>query len=313
MWQRIYNDKIQIQPIIRNIEQGMVCCSLTALFPCCLLHPWRHELSSGGGMWQCCKWRWNITRDSLFHFITSSIINICHKSTSSRRASRWCKILVFQQCFIFSKCISSALCKSWCLPFKWMRIHHYWGWEPLWLFALAVQWINVVGGLCAGEIVNEILLSRAAWRRSRCRGAGVTTLFLLQPTPLQWSYAVEEWGEIPGVNPTYFHTLWTLCGHRPRFWARGQGTGLQPNCYHSFFTNWSGPPSYKYTHKSIFWHISNCSLLSLNSSLYLYPFPNPCERRRRRIVIKTKQIFVMTRIYILNFWSWIFNIHAHKL
>ena len=118
MWQRIYNDKIQIQPIIRNIEQGMVCCSLTALFPCCLLHPWRHELSSGGGMWHCCKWRWNITRDSLFHFITSSIITICHKSTSSRMATRWCKILVFQQCFIFSKCISSALCKSWCLTFK---------------------------------------------------------------------------------------------------------------------------------------------------------------------------------------------------
>ena len=42
-----------------------------------------------------------------------------------------------------------------------MRLYHR-GWEPLWLFALAVQWINVVGGLCAGEIVNEILLSRAA-------------------------------------------------------------------------------------------------------------------------------------------------------
>ena len=138
MWQRIYNDKIQIQPIIRNIEQGMVCCSLTALFPCCLLHPWRHELSSGGGMWQCCKWRWNITRDSLFHFITSSIINICHKSTSSRRATGWRKILVFQ-CFRFSKCISKPRCKSWCLTFKWMRIHHCWGWEPLWLFALAVD------------------------------------------------------------------------------------------------------------------------------------------------------------------------------
>ena len=76
------------------------------------------------------------------------------------------------------------------------------------------------------------------------QGAGVTTLFLLQPTPLQWSYAVEEWGEIPGVNPTYFHTLWTLCGHRPRFWARGQGPGLQPNCFHSFLTDLSGPLTY---------------------------------------------------------------------
>ena len=289
----------------------MVCCSLTALFPCCLLHPWRHELSSGGGMWQGCKWRWNITRDSLFHFITSSIITISHKSTSSRRATGWRKILVFQ-CFRFSKCISKPRCKSWCLTFKVNED------PPLGLGTSLVVCFGRAVDQCGWRVVRRWnsqwnSAQQGGMTAQQVQGAGVTTLFLLQPTPLQWSYAVEEWGEIPGVNPTYFHTLWTLCGHRPRFWARGQGTGLQPNCYHSFFTNWSGPPSYKYTHKSIFWHISNCSLVSLNLSLYLYSFPNSCERRRRRIVIKTKQNFVMTRIYILNIWSWIFNIHAHKL
>ena len=179
---------------------------------------------------------------------------------STTRATTWRRIIVFQ-CFVFSKCISSARCKSWCLTFKWMRIHH-WGWEPLWLFALAVQWINVVGGLCACRWNSQWnSAQQGGMTAQQVQGAGVTTLFLLQPTPLQWSYAVEEWGEIPGVNPTYFHTLWTLCGHRPRFWARGQGPGLQPNCFHSFLTNLSGPPSHKYTHKPVFW-ILNSSLVS---------------------------------------------------
>ena len=192
-----------------------------------------------------------------------------------------------------------------------MRIHH-WGWEPLWLFALAVD-------QCGWRVVRRW---NSQWNSAQQGGMTAQQVqgrrgdHIVSPqTPLPCSGAMQwrNWGEIPGVNPTYFHTLWTLCGHRPRFWARGQGTGLQPNCYHSFFTNWSGPPSYKYTHKSIFWHISNCSLVSLNLSLYLYPFPNSCEKRTGRIVTKTKQNFVMTRIYILNIWSWIFNIHAHKL
>ena len=71
----------------------------------------------------------------------------------------------------------------------------------------SVQWIGVVE---PGEIVNEILLSRAAWRRSRCKGAGVTTLFLLQPhSPAvkQCSGGIggKSLGWIPHISTHYGH------------------------------------------------------------------------------------------------------------
>ena len=74
----------------------------------------------------------------------------------------------------------------------------------------AVDWSAGGGGGWSGEIVNEILLSRAAWRRSRCRGAGVTTLFLLQPhcpAVEQCSGGIggKSLGWIPHISTHYGH------------------------------------------------------------------------------------------------------------
>ena len=166
----------------------------------------------------------------------------------------------------------------------------------------------------AGEIVNEILLSRAAWRRSRCRAQGWPHCFSSNPLPcsgaMQWRNGGKSLGWIPHISTHYGHFVDTDPDS-------GQGVRALASNQTVFILFW--PICLVLHHISIlinqyfFWHISNCSLVSLNLSLYLYQFPNSGERRRTRIVIKTKQNLVMTRIYILNIWSWILNIHAHKL
>ena len=115
-------------------------------------------------------------------------------------------------------------CKACCwlgtsppLLFAFARTHvqcsglECWGWRGL--VGWNSQWNSAQqGGMTAQQVQGR-------------RGDHIVS----PPTSLPCSGAMQwrNWGEIPGVNPTYFHTLWTLCGHRPRFWARGQGPCLQ--------------------------------------------------------------------------------------
>ena len=61
----------------------------------------------------------------------------------------------------------------------------------------------------AGEIVNEILLSRAAWRRSRCRAQGWPHCFSSNPLPcsgaMQWRNGGKSLGWIPHISTHYGH------------------------------------------------------------------------------------------------------------
>ena len=95
----------------------------------------------------------------------------------------------------------------------------------------------------------------------------------------------NPWGE-SHIFPHTMDTLWT----QTQILGKGSGPWPPTKLFSFFLTNLSGPLTYI----KLFTCVLEFALVPF------YPFPNSCERRRTRIVIKTKQNLVMTRIYILN-------------